>query len=334
MTWAREEMTERYTALHEGLAPKRYHTVEAPTPTGAVRPIGRIVEIQYRKAIPGTSPNYWHPFAPHAQPRFGIDTRGRLFVWSGRYVVTDHGIEDRPRHQTKKERLPTPPEALINLGTLQWIKYAVDHDDGSREYGVYEFDRGAPTIERDRRGDLFVLGGSYRLEPPRGNSMKHRRARRLNPSGKAALHGLVSTLTVSAVAAPTMYLMSRLQGWLLQKYPSLRTPTNYLLLQGGQALVGAGLAAGVASVAGDSGIVKTISMGLGIGGVAPALFTLGDKLMVKVAPTMPIATLPAVPASMSTPPNAAGIASVRALPGAGLPQGFTAATAEVCGVRR
>jgi pyruvate,water dikinase len=50
--------------------------------------------------------------ARHARPRFGTDDSGRLWIWSGRYVVTDRGIEDLSRFRVNTERLPALPKPL------------------------------------------------------------------------------------------------------------------------------------------------------------------------------------------------------------------------------
>lgn len=174
----RDDLARVYTALHEGRPPGKIFWEPYPAKDARVAPRARLMEIQYEKLIPADDPSYWHPYAPHAQPALGVDGRGEIRVWAGRYHTTNRGIEDLSRAKQTREHLPGLPNSLVDLGKLEWIKYKWSYR-GREHIGIISFNRAknprggfpviqfttgeAPVVAHDEHGDLHFIRGNYRI---------------------------------------------------------------------------------------------------------------------------------------------------------------------------
>jgi hypothetical protein len=257
----RSELRDEYTALHEGRAPDRWISERVGAAPAGLHPYARITEIGYAKKIPGQTDGMYHPFTSHAQPAFTIDRRGKLWIYTGRYEVTEHGIEDLSRDRIRAERLPRAPKTLIDLGKLEYLKYKREVGQ-TVVHGIYEF-HGAdqPTLAH-YRGELHVLRGRYRLRQGRDETM---RAMRANPVGKALERGksvLMSELVVGGVGLGTILLAN-------EAFTKL-TPTLSMYNRAA-VLFGAGTAAAIGiSMAGWEAGAMGVAVGsvIGAGGMA------------------------------------------------------------------
>lgn len=215
----------QFTELHEGLAEKKIACEPYHGPVLPVRKLGLITEIQYHKSVTDGRYPYHHPFAPHAQPTFGLDRLGIPVIWAGRYHVTTHGIEDWPASKVRPERLSGTPTALTQLGTLEFIRYAAN-ESGVLRVRTLRFT--GLTLEHDPQGNLHIL--RTKTPPRKGLTMK----RRHNPStkemtktaGKVLVGALVGG---AAIMAADKILSPRVAGY---KKAGIELAT---------ALVGAGL---------------------------------------------------------------------------------------------
>jgi hypothetical protein len=116
------------------------------------------------------------------------------------------GIEDRvPRgkrgsayirqpHLQPEKWLTKPPKRLVTLGPLRFVKYIEDDGAGTkRPVGArrpvarrLSFDRAhAPDLAHDEHGNLYAVGGRYRIDAPLGESTTMARRRR-----RHSMHGL------------------------------------------------------------------------------------------------------------------------------------------------
>jgi hypothetical protein len=248
VTYSRRKHAEIYTALHEGRAPDRFIQEPVPRRPRRVNILGRMTAIQYYKLVVDGEYRYNHPFDENtpllsefelnAAPTIGVDERGKLVIFAGRYIVTDRGIEDRKPSQIQSEYLPGKPKYLTDLGTLQFVDYL--SESGSKRI-TFPNHRG-PVISHDQNGNLHCLRGQYTIKDiklgddsarsqPRRNprssekqretkimarhrSRRHRRhsflsGLRHNPasskmSGRSVSRALMGTAAVGLTAAATM----------------------------------------------------------------------------------------------------------------------------------
>lgn len=175
----KSELTEAYTALHEGKTPDEFLCEDWSKPR-SIEIIGHATEIQYKKKVPEGAPFYHHPWAEQAQPTIAVARMGglprQLVFYAGKNETTRRGIEDRvlpgmptvkylQEPHVQKEKLPSKPTALITIGTLDWIRYKTNTDYGTGEKELRFNPSNAPDIARDQFGNLHVLGGHYKVNP-------------------------------------------------------------------------------------------------------------------------------------------------------------------------
>ena len=94
-----KRLAAQYTALHEGIGPRRIEPVQIAVPDHLVA-LGHVTNIVYKKRVPEQpnprkAPKYHHPFKGSAQPLLAADPKtGRLYFIGGKYTTTSRGIED------------------------------------------------------------------------------------------------------------------------------------------------------------------------------------------------------------------------------------------------
>lgn len=232
MSTLRTELSRVYQELHEGLPASEFVREKPISRPGPLRELGTLTAIQYQKAVPegprgsGVDQPYKHPYTLHAQPTLWLDARGHLHLSSGRFVVTTHGIEDRPLSRVEREYLPsTRPRALVTLGKLEFIQYRNAATGRSETIAFVGTQR--PILAHDPRGNaLYALHGRYSIEVPQQETVMAKRRRRsrrnptlgmfrVNPSGvalvKQAKAVAVSAAEIGVAVAGTMFLMSWLE---------------------------------------------------------------------------------------------------------------------------
>lgn len=314
-------LTRRFTALHEGLPPDSVRCQTYRGPVAPIRKLGRVTEIQYRKAVLDGRYPYHHPFAPHAQPWLGIDAQGAPVLWSGRYTVTTHGIEDRSPSKVQSERLPGIPKTLAQLGTLEFIRYA-SIEDGVTRVRSWRF-TGPVTLEHDPLGHLHVLHRSARIKPQqRTIEMAHRKGhRRHNPlklEGGALGKVAYPVVGAGVVGAAAIELTNRL----------LSAPgANGSPRLAGYKKAGVEIAAGVL---GAFLLSRTKAPGEVVLGIGAGLFSLGA---LDVFHTFQANRIMAS-ASATTPPVGGTAAGHYAIGAGGLPQGYYGVNRAGCAVGR
>jgi len=334
---ARQAQLDFYTELHEGLEPRHAFKQKVQEKPPVIDIKGRIVEIQYLKKTTDGEHHYWHPFEPHARPKFGLDQRGNPWIYQGRYVVTTHGIEDLPEGQVRAERLPSIPKELTDLGKLEWIKYK---SDGERTHTI-RFPSN-PTIARDESGNLHVLtkekkmakrsrrgSRSHSMFASSKHSRKHGAKRRHyeNPAkgGGKAMEAVKGAAVLGAVGVGTLLLMN----YGIEKYNTSRitagsTPWSENMSAAIEIGVGLGGAALIGMYwKGTTG--ATAAAGVGAGGVIAGLQRMYDNYrlqQLRNALTQGAGASGASGASGAAPAN-------RALP-AGIPQSYSARTRQSC----
>lgn len=210
---ALQKLERQFTELHEGLTPDTVSCQAYKGPVSPVRNLGRMTDIQYKKAVTDGQYSYHHPFAKHAQPMVGLDRSGNLVIYAGRYRVIvnekEIGVKDLPASRIKPEWVPGAPKSLMRLGTLEWIRYA------SNDSGNVETLKFSPktTVDHDENGYLHVRG---RANEETKTMARKRNGRRRNPVsliGKNDVGKIViPVLGVAAVGAAAMEGASRLSG--------------------------------------------------------------------------------------------------------------------------
>jgi hypothetical protein len=255
----RGEHASVYRELHEGRGPDRF-VRQRVAKARAGRRLGRVTAIQYRKrTLESTVPHYHHPYGEGARPVLSVD-RGNPVIWSGRSVVTTHGIEDLPASHQRGDRPPPLPRQLTDIGTLEWLEY--ESDDGQVHRLSFPF-KGAPTIAHDERGNVHVVGGTVALKAQGEEVMRHRHGRRrhvrrnpIEASQQKTKSALMQALIVGTVAATTIvgldYLFRQ-----VSFLASLSSTVKNLLRIG----IGVGGAVLLAKRA------PSIASGIGVGGV-------------------------------------------------------------------
>lgn len=325
-----ERHAETYTELHEGLAPRAFRCVPVAPRPAHVAVLGRISEIQYSKKIPSQVPHYHHPFAPHARPKFGTDAKGRLHAFAGRYTVTTRGIEDRPPSQVRRERLPSEPSDLTDLGKLEWIKY-VWYDGSEERIGRLDFTPAtAPTVSHDEHGHLHFLGGGYSVKEKAGNqSMARKHARRSNPKGRRRHRFAVRANPVDAQAVKRMAITGLVGGASVAATIIAAEQAVAMLIPTQPAYIQAAFKAAV-GIVGGLGVgmlappwATPVAAGMAIGGFADGIQQL---YTVYLAPQ--IASIGAPPAQSR---GALAPGRQAHLP-AGVPAGYQAYSPQSCGV--
>jgi hypothetical protein len=144
---------DHFVDLHEGLPPQALTCEAYEGPVGRVKNLGRITAIEYRKQTLKGLETYWHPFAPHAQPRVGLDQRGKPVIWAGRYRVRTGGITDRGARSVEPEFIPRNPQSLSDLGILQWIRYDSGNGEQTLRFSAREM------LAHDEHGHLYIQTG-------------------------------------------------------------------------------------------------------------------------------------------------------------------------------
>ena len=337
-----EKQVDFYMDLHEGLEARHVFKQPVNKRPRLINIKGRIAEIQYRKKTTEVNPPpYWHPFKPHARPKFGMDEDGNLWIYSGRYVVTTHGIEDLEPNEVRRESLPRDPKELTDLGKLEWIKYI---SDGERTQTI-RFPSN-PTISRDERGDLHVLTNTERQMAKRSRRahrthemFESRSARRgkkrrnpghySNPSKKSSskpMEAIKGAAILGAVATGTLLAMN----WGLGKYNDSRvTAGNQPISENVLGAVEIGVGLGGAALIGmywkgSTGAVA--AAGVGAGGVVAGLKRLYDNYqMQQLLSGVHTGATGATAGSTAGATSAAG----RPLP-AGIPTPYNARTRQSC----
>lgn len=265
------EAVERHTALHEGRPPDEILVEDWHPPVGSVRVLGEITSITYKKKTPEKFvPYYRHRFRPHARPSFGVDAAGNLWIYAGRYVVTDHGIEDRRPRDVEEEYLPRRPEVLITLGEVVEIGYTA----GGANYS-YHFPRGGAFLARDPRGDLHVVGDR------RIHMAYHvvHRVVRTNPdgddTGEVLKRVFLTGLVIGGVAAGTNLVFNKiLELEALQK--AVENPYARAALK---AIGGVALSFGAVMMEAP----PALAAGLSIGGIGGAIHDIAVLAMQRMA---------------------------------------------------
>ncbi len=316
-----------YQALHEGLPVDK--DVYEPTrpPPRAPHVFGRLAQIWYAKKTLKGWEEFQHPFAEGSQPRMARDRRGKLWLYAGRYNVTERGIEDLPAWQQTRERLPGRPRLLVTLGKLQRVKYVRDSDAGTT-VGYYNFEgRAQPILARDEHGNLHVLHGDYdlRLEGQEESitmRQKRKMARRANPSGgqssasaskrpsllKTGQEALFSTALIGGGAAlSTVGVNMAMTKWAPVTWtPRVRSAAK----MGAGVVLATGLALG--HFAAPKYIPMVLAAGAGVGPFMTGLVEMYNQW----------------DASRSVAPGA--YAAMGSLPAGGVPAGFQAANGQFC----
>lgn len=342
-----EKLSEQYTALHEGLAPREFICEEmAEKPVKRV--LGRATEIQYLKEIPDEEPSYHHPWKSQAQPKIGVDEDGRLHFAAGRYETTRRGIEDRINPGTKspetyrylkqphvqREHWVPAPRTLNTLGTLEYVRYkSVDSSKATVKDLVFPRDA-APVIAHDEDGNLHALHGRYRVtdrgvektmssydNPRRRHSHYGRRShRRRNPTemvptsgtfGQRAGRMVMNSLVVGGVGTGEVVLV----GYALRN-KVMSAPTKALVKLGIGLGGGLGLAYALPKV-------PAVAAGFAIGGVIDGFMDLWNAY---IAPRL--VSAPAPTSTSSTPPAP----SAQVLMPGGIPRQYAGYSPAACGV--
>lgn len=263
----RRKLVDHFTDLHEGLPPQSVACGKYDRPVGIVRSMGRITAIRYRKRTPKGMEAYWHPFASHAQPLIGLDQRGKVVIWAGRYRVRTGGITDRALRNVEAEFIPRNPKSLSDLGILEWIRYDPTNEDEAR----FHLHTGRPVsnaigehrsqtlrfsarsmLAHDEQGNLHVLSTAHEE-----NSMAKK-----NPVGIQSRKGGAKNEIMDVVAASVFI------GVTAAVYHEATTRLLPMTLTGYkragvQLAAGLGLAAAGASIDAPSEVV----LGLGASGV-------------------------------------------------------------------
>lgn len=324
---ARQSQLDFYEELHEGLRPRRAFKYPVKDHPGQIDIKGRIAEIQYFKKTTDGEHRYWHPFAEHARPKFGIDEHRNLWIYRGRYVVTTHGIEDLPETQVQNERLPGTPRELTDLGRLEWIKYV----DGARTKTI-RFPSN-PAISRDERGDLHVLQQEktmakrsrrtrkFSFENPsrkhgRKRARKHSRHVFHNPIKSNTMETIKNVAILGVVVGGTIIGME----WGANKYNTSRVtagnqPWSENMIGGLEIAGGLALAAGIAYFAKGSKLGMVAAAGVGAGGVGAGVH--------RVYAAYQASQLPASNPAVTSPANRASLP-------AGVPQDYYTRTRQSC----
>jgi hypothetical protein len=313
-----------YTDLHEGQAPDRMLSETVPARPSRLWTIGRITAIQYRKIVPGEEPSYKHDFAPHAQPLLARDERGKLWIFRGKYVVSDEdklGITDLPRAKQSPESLPHSAKNFVDLGKLEWIRYRRDYA-GRRETGTLDFDGATAPVLAHHAGDLWLLRGNYKnLEGTETNMAKVARANpaqaTMSEKSKAVIY---SAAGVGGVGLVTVLGMNMLLPKVI-KDPAVTAPaTGVTLAQRAKteykraaAEIGVGLLAAVGvflgvKAEGTAGhVAATVSGGIGAGAVIGGGMRLVGAYKLSKLPNAETAYVP--PGSAVLPPGYVSLGS-------------------------
>lgn len=187
----REREAEKYTRLHEGREPREFRCEPFRDPPASLPKVGQILAIQYRKTVTDGPYSYRHPYAKQARPSFGIDAHGKIWPFAGRAETRERGVEDRvlrgqkpspylARPYVQREHLPRGARRLTTLGPLERLE--VQWYSGREGPATLAFRRSeAPTVAHDQNGNLYLLGGSYRIAAPHPGektTMAKRRSRR------------------------------------------------------------------------------------------------------------------------------------------------------------
>jgi len=174
-----------FTRLHEGFAPASITCADYTEPVRPYQVLGRITEIQYLKRTPKGLERYWHPFAPYAQPKVGLDARKRPIIWAGRYSVRTGGITDHARENVVPEFLPRKPSLLSDLGTLEYIRY--DSLYGGSRPKTLRFSA-RDVLVHDEQGNLYIVRPTTEVEMRRHSSRRHHKGKK-NPVEIKSAHG-------------------------------------------------------------------------------------------------------------------------------------------------
>jgi hypothetical protein len=264
---SRRKLVDHFTDLHEGSRPRSVTCGEYSAPSGRIRTLGRITAIQYRKRTPKGLETYWHPFAVHAQPRIGLDQRGKVVIWAGRYRVLTGGITDRSRSSVKPESLPRKPASLSDLGIIEWIRYDVTH--GNLHTGrpvsnaIGEHSERSQTLRfsarsllaHDEQGNLHVLGTAHE---EKSTMAKRNPVNIVSKKPGGAKNEIADVLMAGLLVGGTVAIFNEAAVRL--------TPAGLLGYKRAAAQLVAGL--GLAAVGAKMNAPAELVLGLGAGGVA------------------------------------------------------------------
>lgn len=286
----RDSLARGYTALHEGLGPRSIDC--APwSPPGRIVAIGRAARITYYKRIPGErgarefAPPFEHPWKTYARPALGLDARGHVHFAAGRTETRRRGIEDRvPKgrrgsayltqpHVQPERWLGRPPKSWIVLGKLASIVYDAEVGPG-RPAGQKRlaFDRAhAPDLAHDEHGNLYAVGGSYRIDAPNGEKSTMARRRRRHSMHSLFGMGRRHRRRHNAYANPSRG-SSRRSGYTVKSVLDHSVKTMM-----------AGLGVGVVGLLSAVGLDKAFSYATGLNGTWKAIGKIGSGLLAGAA---------------------------------------------------
>lgn len=261
---SKRKLEDHFTDLHEGLSPVAVTCGEYQAPSGRIRTLGRITAIQYRKRTPKGLETYWHPFAPHAQPRIGLDQRGKVVIWAGRYRVLTGGITDRSPRTVQPESIPRKPRSLSDLGIIEWIRYDATNDNlhtgrpvsnaiGGHRSQTLRFSARS-MLAHDEQGNLHVISTAHEED----SSMAKRNPVSITNKKNGAKNQISDALMASALVGITVGVFNEAAVRL--------TPVSLQGYQRAAAQLLAGL--GLAAIGAKMQAPGELILGLGAGGIA------------------------------------------------------------------